>query len=177
MTERDDLYRLFARVERAAQRDHDDIVELKVRIEESRQAHAAVHARDHAQLIKDFQEQQRRLDVLNHAHEEARQKEAAFASKAEMKVAVDDLVRRIESLTGTLGITLPRETFDAFQNSHHAESVVRDDRIANLELQVQGLAQNTAGVSAGSQRVTAFVFSFLAAAGVIFGIVIALLNH
>lgn len=172
----DPIYRLAAVVSRleASQRaDHDEIIALKIRIEESRAAHASLHSRDNEQLIKDFVELQRRLDILNHAHEDARKKEVEFATKVELAVTADDIVRRIEAVTATLGITLPRETFDAAQKTYRTEMDKRDEDFRGLFNQVQAIASTGQGDSAGRQRVQLLVFSLVTAAGILY----AVLHH
>jgi len=125
--------------------DHDAIT----RLEQWRVDHEQVHHRDREQLDKDFTEQQRRLDLLNHAHEEARRKEGDFASKDEVGVTQADLVRRID------------------KNSTD---------IASLFLTVQGMAQNTQGTTAGGQRVQTLAFALLGAAITIAAIVVAVIH-
>lgn len=150
--------------------DHDWIVRLR----EWRAAHEAVHVANAEQLVKDFTELQRRLSDLNHAHEEARRKEGDFASKDEVGVQVDDLVRRLAALQGLVGSTLPRDTFDTAMRQLREDGAKRDDQISGLFTQVQGIAQNTSGNATGSQRVQTLVFALFGAAGIVVGIILAL---
>lgn len=77
--------------------------------------HAEVHRLEALALALDAQEKERRLDGLNHAHEQAREKERDFIPRETYEGSMAEIKRTLDDIRGTLGITLPREVFDQYQ--------------------------------------------------------------
>lgn len=82
--------------------------------------HAEVHRLEALALSLDAKEKERRLDTLNHAHEQAREKERDFVPRETYEGGMAALTAALTGIQGTLGITLPREVFDQAQRESAA---------------------------------------------------------
>ena len=78
--------------------DHDEIVRITTRLTDYLRSHDQIHIREREERVAAFAELQRRLDALNHAHEEARRKEADFQSKEAAEVKESEMGRRVDGM-------------------------------------------------------------------------------
>lgn len=62
------------------------------------QAHLSVHAEEKAARVAAFSEQQRRLDILNHAHEEAVRVQNSYVPREVFDASQQEVTRRQESV-------------------------------------------------------------------------------
>ncbi len=180
--------------------DHDLLTRLDTHVHDHDEAHSAVHTREREERTAAHIELQRRLDILNHAHEDANRKEADFQTKEASDVlwATNNrsLERLAESVQQLSRVSTPREVYEASQRelAQRAEAVattiqqanylpreVFDNYVKDQQARDQrnaealtGLAKGGEGEKQGSARVTQLVIALVGIALIVAGLVVGL---
>jgi hypothetical protein len=134
---------------------------------------------DQEQLAVEVQaaEYARRLEVLNHAHEYAREKETEFVSRAEQELQIREIEKRIESNTNLLiglnGVTGDLKALFTWKDEV-AKGVIK---IEALSVEVKGLTEFKYDVANWRSKVMGMAMGIGGVCGVLGGLISAAVGH
>lgn len=97
-------------------------------------AHEHIHKKDADALALQLTETLRRLDELNHAHEQAREKERDFVPRETHEGAIRELNAAVATAQAFTATSLPREVFENFiKEQYRPDMVARDATLKSLQ--------------------------------------------